>query len=163
MRNGYRRLGLRESLAKNKAYLDFLADGKETESHWKLRPKRVRKQKTPDEIKAAEAAKTVRPLERVILRDIIKLLRSHSKVAFAHRQQSGVFREGERVIRVGIVGLPDINGMLVGGRYLGIEVKRHGGTVSAAQQHRIDQINRNGGLGFVAYCVDDVIQKIGTP
>ena len=65
-------------------------------------------------------------------------------------------------------GVSDIIGILPkgvaasdGGRFLAIEVKRPGGRVSPHQQQFIDRVNRMGGLGFVAYSVEDVITRLG--
>ena len=56
-------------------------------------------------------------------------------------------------------GVPDIIAC-INGHFVGIEVKRPGGKVSALQQLQIDEINRNGGCAFVAYSVEDVQRKI---
>ena len=64
-------------------------------------------------------------------------------------------------------GIPDILGILPAGiaggpgRFLAIEVKRKGGKVSPHQAQFIDRVNRMGGLGFVAYSAQDVIDRLG--
>jgi hypothetical protein len=65
-------------------------------------------------------------------------------------------------------GVSDIIGILPkgiagsdGGRFLAIEVKRPGGKVSPHQEQFIERVNRIGGLGFVAYSVEDVINRLG--
>lgn len=58
-------------------------------------------------------------------------------------------------------GVSDILGVLPGGRFLAIEVKTQRGRVSDPQQAFMDNINRNGGLAFVARSVDDVIEGLG--
>lgn len=65
-------------------------------------------------------------------------------------------------------GVSDIIGILprgiaesTGGRFLAIEVKRPGGKVSPHQAQFIDRVNRMGGLGFVAYSAQDVIDRLG--
>jgi hypothetical protein len=67
-----------------------------------------------------------RPLERDVLAAILDALRHDRRVALVERQQSGVFKEGNRYIRVGTPGALDIKGMLHGGRMFEIEVKRPG-------------------------------------
>lgn len=57
-------------------------------------------------------------------------------------------------------GIPDIIGIF-NGRYLGIEVKTARGRLSDKQQQKIDEINAQGGLAFVARSVDDVIDGLG--
>lgn len=56
-------------------------------------------------------------------------------------------------------GVPDIIAC-VNGKFVGIEVKRPGGIVSPLQQLNIDDINRCGGVAFVAYSVEDVRREI---
>jgi|SRR5579872_2540524 len=56
-----------------------------------------------------------------------------------------------------IKGVSDILGILPTGRFLAIEVKRKGGIVSDEQLEFNYTINKNGGLAFVAYSIDDVI------
>lgn len=54
-------------------------------------------------------------------------------------------------------GVSDILGVLPGGRFLAIEVKKQPGKKPTALQGRfIDCVNKAGGLAFVAVCVDDV-------
>jgi len=56
-------------------------------------------------------------------------------------------------------GISDILGVYKG-RFLAIEVKRPGGRVSPEQRAFIERINDEGGIGFVAYSVDDVVDKL---
>lgn len=56
-------------------------------------------------------------------------------------------------------GIPDIIGIW-NGQLLGIEVKTAKGKLSDKQQAKIDEINRAGGLAFVARCIDDVIDAL---
>lgn len=100
------------------------------------------------------------PLERHVLRAVLAALRSHPRVAWFTRQQSGLFMEGERTIRVGYRGLPDIVGMLRGGRLFCVECKSATGRVTSEQQKTLDNINRNGGLAFVARSVEDVFKAL---
>src|SRR5262245_46207637 len=58
---------------------------------------------------------SAKPLEKHILSAVLQALRRDPRVATAERQQSGVFREGNRWIRVGTPGALDIKGMLKGG------------------------------------------------
>ena len=65
-------------------------------------------------------------------------------------------------------GVSDIIGILPrgvagsdGGRFLAIEVKRPAGRVSPHQALFLDRVNRIGGLGFVAYSTQDVIDRLG--
>jgi hypothetical protein len=92
--------------------------------------------------------------EADVLRDILKALRKHPKVARVERRQSGVFQDGGRFVRVGRRGDPDIGGILKGGRTLGIEVKRPGEVPSEIQWQRINEINAAGGLAGWADSVE---------
>lgn len=56
----------------------------------------------------------------------------------------------------GIKGLPDIAGVLKGGRAFYIEVKAQSGKVSESQQAFIDRVTELGGLAIVARSVNDV-------
>ena len=57
-------------------------------------------------------------------------------------------------------GAADILGIWEG-RFLAIEVKMPKGKISYHQQKFIDDVNRNGGIGFFARSVDDVIDSLG--
>jgi penicillin-binding protein-related factor A (putative recombinase) len=52
-------------------------------------------------------------------------------------------------------GVPDIVGVY-SGRFFAIEVKTEKGKLSPHQERFIANINDNGGLAFVARCIDDV-------
>ncbi|MGG3987713.1 VRR-NUC domain-containing protein [Bacillus smithii] len=52
-------------------------------------------------------------------------------------------------------GIPDILAC-INGRFVGIEVKRPHGVVSALQKANIQKIETAGGVAFVAYSVEDV-------
>lgn len=56
-------------------------------------------------------------------------------------------------------GVPDIVGIF-NGKFLGIEVKAKNGKVSPHQQRFLDNINANGGIGFVAYSAEDVMNTL---
>ena len=98
-----------------------------------------------------------KPLEADILRDILKALRAHPAVATVERRQSGVFRDGNRFVRVGQRGLPDISGMLHGGRAYAIEVKRPGRLADERQAEYLNRIQAAGGCAGVASSVSEAI------
>ena len=100
-------------------------------------------------------------LERDVLRQIVKALRSHPSVSSVERNQSGLFRDGERYIRVGTVGKLDLTIYLTDGRYAEIEVKRPGGRATSAQAERIQRILSRGGLAGVASSVEQALQILG--
>jgi len=61
---------------------------------------------------------------------------------------------------MGTKGVPDIIGIYKG-RFLGIEVKTAIGNVSPEQEQFLKNIQENGGIGFVARSIDDVIDTLG--
>jgi len=104
------------------------------------------------------------PLEKETQKAILAYLRVLG--AFAVRVNSGMMiREygGKRHVMRGNdqPGCPDIFACLVGlggGRavFIGIEVKRAGGKLTAAQASALDAIRKAGGTAFVATSVDEV-------
>jgi len=61
---------------------------------------------------------------------------------------------------MGTKGVPDILGIYKG-QFLGIEVKTEKGKVSPEQEQFLAAIRQNGGIGFVARNLDDVIENLG--
>lgn len=53
-------------------------------------------------------------------------------------------------------GLPDIHGIIPGGKFFAIEVKTKTGRVSPEQNQQIAEINAAGGLAFVARSLKDL-------
>lgn len=86
------------------------------------------------------------PYERDILAAAIKALRDDPRVYDVRRQNSGVFQDGERFIRVGTPGILDIVGLLVSGRYFEVEAKRPGQKPDERQARRIAFIRAGGGI-----------------
>jgi hypothetical protein len=100
-------------------------------------------------IRRTSDEKPALPLEKHVLAAGLKALRQDPRVAFAQRQQSGLFQEGLRTIRVGAPGLLDINGMLKGGQYFEFEAKRPGNKPDERQALRIAFVRQHGGIsGF---------------
>lgn len=58
------------------------------------------------------------------------------------------------------VGLPDIQGILPGGRHFDIEVKKPGHKLTEHQQRYMDKAQELGALSFVAYSLEDVIDRL---
>lgn len=52
-------------------------------------------------------------------------------------------------------GVPDILAC-INGTFVGIEVKRPGGKVSELQKYQMEQIQKSGGVAFVAHSVEEV-------
>lgn len=70
----------------------------------------------------------------------------------------GVYRKNAD--RWYIRGVSDICGLLEDGRFLAIELKSKTGRVSDHQKAFLENVNRMGGLGFVARSVEDVRAKL---
>ena len=153
---------LRERLQANNAALRLLASCSEKNPvalQSEIKPKRVVR-KTAVDIDAVHE-KHDPPLERVVLKAIQRELRKHPKVAIVYRMQSGFFKDGDLAMRIGEVGLPDIVGMMAGGRMFGIEVKRPGQKPTDIQQIHLDRIRINGGLAGCAHSVPEALEILG--
>lgn len=82
----------------------------------------------------------------------------------AWRNNTGVGRfqgkDGkDRFIRFSRPGASDIFAVK-NGTFIAIEVKRPGGKVSPAQAEFIEDVTKAGGIAFVAYSLEDVIEKL---
>lgn len=112
--------------------------------------------------------------EQDTVKAILQFLAMHHIPAW--RMNSGAFR-GEykgraRFHRFGAKGMADIIGLIpedsdakLGarrnqGRFLAIEVKSKGQAANEAQGAFLATVNTNGGLGFVAWSVDDVQKEL---
>lgn len=78
------------------------------------------------------------------------------------RINTGCFKIGEgrnrRYIKTAEAGTCDFEGYDKHGRFIAIECKRpRGGRLSPAQKERIDDINRKGGIAFVARSGDEAL------
>jgi hypothetical protein len=107
-------------------------------------------------------AKDAEPLEKDIQKQILQWLSLKGMLAW--RQNTGAVqldKEGpSRYVRFGVKGCCDILGVLPGGKFLGIEVKRGTGRVSPDQQQFIAMVLAAGGMAFVARSVEDVIEAL---
>lgn len=88
--------------------------------------------------------------EHQIQKEILELLNSIG--VYCWRNNSG----GHGVWKYGKKGSSDIIGIIKGGIFLAIEVKKEKGIVSKEQQLFLDRINQDGGIGFVARNIMDV-------
>ena len=81
------------------------------------------------------------------------------------RINTGCFTIGEganrRFIKTAEAGTCDFEGYDNHGRFVAIECKRpSGGRLSSAQKERIDDINRKGGVAFVAHSGEEALKKL---
>ena len=97
------------------------------------------------------------------LAEVLLALRNHPAVSWCERMNTGAARIGNRFVKFGFTGCPDVLGQLRDGRLLGVEVKASQGRVSAEQAFMLERINGAGGLGFVARNCLDVIRELKRP
>lgn len=71
--------------------------------------------------------------EAAALVEVLKALRTHPAVAWAERMNTGAAKVGNRFIRFGWPGCPDVLGQLKDGRLLGVEVKAQAGRLRPEQ------------------------------
>lgn len=97
--------------------------------------------------------------ESTIYNEIRLELSRHGAVLF--RNNVGLFQTIDgRKIKTGLCkGSSDLIGWYKG-RFLAIEVKRFGQKAKLHQQNFIDQVNKSGGVAFVAYSPQDASQKL---
>ena len=81
------------------------------------------------------------------------------------RINTGCFQIGEgrnrRYIKTADAGTCDFEGYDNKGRFVAIECKRPvGGRLSPAQEARINDINRKGGVAFVVHSGEEALQKL---
>lgn len=103
--------------------------------------------------------------EAAALVEVLKALKTHAAVAWAERMNSGAARIGNRFIRFGFTGCPDVLGMLTDGRLLACEVKGPKGRLRPEQSIFLERVRASGGVAFVARNCMDVFAalNIGQP
>ena len=100
--------------------------------------------------------------EAKVQRAIMEFLQYHPKVAFAFRLNAGMIRtENGGMVRLAPAGVSDIIGMTIDGHFFAVEVKAGKNRPTPRQQEFVDQVNKDGGLAFVAWSVDDCIEVLG--
>ena len=100
------------------------------------------------------------PLESVVQRAVLDYLETQPRVLWAMRANAGLQVVGEgrhrRAIKGAPAGTADIIVCGPGGRFLGIEVKRPGGKLTAAQIRWAEMIRDLGGVAEVVTSVAEV-------
>jgi hypothetical protein len=99
--------------------------------------------------------------EAAALTEVLMTLRAHPAVAWCERMNSGAARIGNRFVRFGWPGCPDIIGQLRDGRLLGVEVKAAKGKLRPEQTIFLERIRRAGGVAFMARDCRDVMRELG--
>lgn len=103
--------------------------------------------------------KNTRP-EAAALLEVLKALNAHPAVAWCKRMNSGATRIGNRFVRFGWPGCPDLLGQLKDGRLLGVEVKAPKGKLRPEQTIFLERIRCAGGVAFVARDCRDVFCEL---
>ena len=110
-----------------------------------------------------QTPRTNRRPEAAALVEVLKALRTHPAVAWAERMNTGAARVGNRFIRFGWPGCPDVLGQLKDGRFLAVEVKAQAGRLRPEQALFLARIRAAGGVAFVARDCRDVLLQLRTP
>jgi len=98
--------------------------------------------------------------EAAALLEVLKALNAHPAVAWVERMNSGAARIGNRFVRFGWKGCPDVIGQLRDGRLLGVEVKAAKGKLRPEQTVFLERIRRAGGVAFMARDCRDVMREL---
>jgi penicillin-binding protein-related factor A (putative recombinase) len=95
--------------------------------------------------------------ESAIQKQIIDYLRLKKYLVVKHNN-TGIMKPNGSYITVGQKGVADLI-CCKDGRFIAIEVKSDSGILSEAQVAFLDEVEERGGVAFVAYSLDDVINK----
>ena len=98
--------------------------------------------------------------EAAALLEVLKTLRGHPAVAWCERMNSGAAKIGERFVRFGWRGCPDVLGQMKDGRLLGVEVKAERGRLRPEQKIFLERIRASGGVAFMAKDCHDVLRAL---
>lgn len=94
--------------------------------------------------------------EAAVQRAVLEYLQYHPAVASCWRNNAGkVKTESGGLVQLSPPGTSDIIGFMKDGRFLAVEVKAGKNQPTQLQQDFIDSVNEAGGIGFVAWSVDD--------
>lgn len=109
---------------------------------------------------ALPVARKNRTLEAGALREVLLALAAHPAVAWCERMNSGAARIGNRFVRFGWPGCPDVLGQMKDGRLLGVEVKAAKGKLRPEQAVFLERIRCAGGVAFMARDCRDVLREL---
>ena len=98
--------------------------------------------------------------EAAALCEVLKALKAHPAVVWCERINSGAAKVGNRFIRFGFKGCPDVLGQLRDGRLLGVEVKSPTGKLRPEQSVFLERIRGAGGVAFMARDLRDVMREL---
>ena len=98
--------------------------------------------------------------EAAALHEVLQALRAHPAVCWCERMNTGAARIGDRFVKFGFTGCPDVLGQLRDGRLLGVEVKAPMGKLRPEQAVFLERIRSGGGVAFVARDCRDVMREL---
>jgi len=101
--------------------------------------------------------------EQQIQKSIIDYLKLKKFLIFKHRNV-GIYKQATNSyipLSFGEKGISDIIGCSPKGTFVAVEVKRKGGKPSPDQLRFLEEVKIRGGIGILAYSLDDVIGKVG--
>jgi len=100
--------------------------------------------------------------EQDIQKVIIDYLRLKKFVCFKHHSTGSTIRDNKAVFfKHGDRGIADIIACSPRGLFIAIEVKKKTGKASPEQLEFLERVNESGGIGILAFSLDDVIGKVG--
>lgn len=101
------------------------------------------------------------PLEKEIVTEVLRALRNDPRVAYVWRQSTGLFQDGDRYIRTGPSGLPDLIGFLKGsGRAIFIEVKRPGHYPDERQKALLETFKMQGAIAGYCWSAEQALKLL---
>lgn len=106
---------------------------------------------------AKEILKTIP--ESAVVDEVKKIIKATGLKV--QRINTGCFKVGKRYIKTADAGTCDFEGYDNHGRFIAIECKRPvGGKLSPAQAERIADINKKGGVAFVAHSGAEAMERL---
>lgn len=104
----------------------------------------------------------IKETEQQIQKAILDYLKLKRYVVFKHRNV-GIYKKSTNSyipLSFGEIGISDIIGCSPEGKFVAIEVKKHGGVATEAQKDFLKRIEQNGGISLLAYSIDDVMNVL---
>ncbi len=111
-------------------------------------------------MEASPSRRTNRCPESAALVEVLMALKAHPAVVWCERMNVGAAKIGNRFIRFGFKGCPDVLGQLRDGRLLGVEVKSPTGKLRPEQSVFLDRVRGAGGVAFMALDLRDVMREL---
>ena len=115
---------------------------------------------------ASYRLRRIEPSEALVLNAVLRYLRVETRVAWAHRFNSGATKipgvggRPDRFLRFAFKGCPDVLGQLTDGRLLAVECKRPGGRRRPEQRAFLALVTQAGGVACFAESVEDVKKAV---